>query len=396
MIRLLVLGATGSVGRSTLDVAARHPDKLRVVGLVARHDVEGMAELARQFRPEFVALSEPEAAARLRSQIQPDCHGTEVLSGAEDIVAVSEDSGTDTVMSAIVGGVGLGPTLAALRAGKRVLVANKEPLVMAGELMIRQARESGATLIPIDSEHNAIFQCLPGDYRCGDRPQGVRRIQLTASGGPFRTWSAAALEQVTPEQAVRHPNWSMGQKISVDSATMMNKGLERIEAAVLYRLAPEQIQILVHPESVIHSLVEYADGSTLAQLGEPDMRIPIAHALAWPERWSSGVPSLDLVSQRKLTFELPDAERFPCLRLADQALCGAANLPNILNAANEIAVEAFLRGELKFMGIPRIVEHACEAAVARPAQEPDIESVLDSDRWARALCRQRISEMNNA
>ena len=392
MHRLLVLGATGSVGRSTLDVAARHPDKLEVRALVARRDVEGMVELVGQFRPEAAVMAEADAAAELRRRLLALGLDTRVLAGAQAVLDTAADGGTDVVMSAIVGGVGLEPTLAAIRAGKRVLIANKEPLVMAGELMIAQARACGATLIPIDSEHNAIFQCLPGDYRCGDRPAGVRRIQLTASGGPFRSWTRSQMAAVTPAQAVRHPNWSMGQKISVDSATMMNKGLERIEAAVLYRMAPQQIEILVHPESVVHSLVEYADGSTLAQMGEPDMRVPIAHALAWPERWSSGVAGLDLVGQGSLHFEKPDAERFPCLRLAEEALCGARNLPNILNAANEIAVEAFLEGNLDFMGIPQVVEQTLEAGAGRPAEETDIESVLASDHWARDWCRQRIGE----
>ena len=276
MQRLLVLGATGSVGRSTLDVVARHPGQFEVAGLAGRQDVEGMFNLARQFRPAVIAMAEPAAAAELKSRLSDSRLNTEVLSGQACVTELAADGGSDTVMSAIVGGVGLEPTLAAINAGKRVLVANKEPLVMAGELMVRRARDRGATLIPIDSEHNAIFQCLPGDYRCGDVPAGVHRILLTASGGPFRTWSREALETVTAAQAVRHPNWSMGQKISVDSATMMNKGLERIEAAVLYRLPAERIEIVVHPESVIHSLVEYVDGSTLAHAFDGRRRLGAA------------------------------------------------------------------------------------------------------------------------
>lgn len=393
MRKLLVLGATGSVGRSTLDVAARHPDKLEVVALAAHRDVQGMLEQIRRFRPRVVAMADSAAASELRAA-GPDC---EVLAGSEAIRSLAADAGSDTVMSAIVGAVGLHPTLSAIRAGKRVLIANKEPLVMAGALMMGEARSHGATIIPIDSEHNAIFQCLPGDYRCGDEVRGVRRLVLTASGGPFRETPLEALADVTPAQAVRHPNWSMGRKISVDSATLMNKGLELIEAAALYGLPRERLDVVVHPESVIHSLVEYVDGSSLAQLGQPDMRVPIAHALAWPERWESGVGGLDLASLGRLRFEAPDVERFPCLRIAGDALAAGENFPNILNAANEMAVEAFLNVQIGFLGIPRMVESCCEAAVTAGLPKPsDIDAALRVDAWARAWCGERLKDRASA
>lgn len=394
---LLVLGATGSVGRSTLDVAARHPDRIQVRALAARRDVEGMLELALRFRPAVVAMAEVGAARQLRERLALANLDCEVIGGPEAASDLAADSASNTVMSAIVGGVGLQPTLAAIRAGKRVLIANKEPLVMAGALMMDEARAHGATVIPIDSEHNAIFQCLPGGYRCGDRPAGVRRLILTASGGPFRETAAAALETVTPAQAVRHPNWSMGPKISVDSATLMNKGLELIEAAALYRLPPEQLDVVIHPESVIHSLVEYVDGSTLAQLGQPDMRVPIAHALAWPERWESGVGGLDFSTMSRLRFEPPDLSRFPCLRLARTALESGGIIANVLNAANELAVEGFLQGRLSYMGIPRIVEECCAAAgVAGLPAASTLESVLEVDAWARAWCAGKIGGVVHA
>lgn len=387
MHRLLILGATGSVGRSTLDVAARHAQRIEVVALAARRDVAGMRELALRHRPRVVAMADADAAQALRAALAAELPHCEVLAGAEALDQLAADGGVDTVMSAIVGGVGLEPTLAAIRAGKRVLIANKEPLVMAGALMMAEAARTGAVIIPIDSEHNAIFQCLPGDYRCGGAPAGVRRLLLTASGGPFRTASAQALREVTPAQAVRHPNWSMGPKISVDSATLMNKGLELIEAAALYRLPVERLDVVIHPESIIHSLVEYVDGSMLAQLGQPDMRVPIAHALAWPERWESGVDGLDLAQLARLNFEPPDPQRFPCLRLAREALRIGGVLPNALNAANEIAVQAFLDGRLDFMGIAHMVERACDAALAANLPPPlDLDAVRHVDAWARRHC----------
>lgn len=397
MRRLLVLGATGSVGRSTLDVVGLHPERIEVAGLAAHRDVEGMLELIQRFGPRVAALADEAAASGLREQLTRRGLRCEVLGGARAIEALAADSGSDLVMSAIVGAVGLMPTLAAVRAGKTVLIANKEPLVMCGELMIAEALAHGATLIPIDSEHNAIFQCLPVGYRCGETPKGVRRLVLTASGGPFREVQAEALRQVTPEQAVRHPNWAMGPKISVDSATLMNKGLELIEAAVLYRLPPEALDVVIHPESLIHSLVEYVDGSTLAQLGQPDMRVPIAHALAWPERWVSGVGGLDWTQLSQLRFQPPDLQRFPCLRLAREVLREQGNLPNVLNAANEVAVSAFLGRGLGFMGIPEMVESCCEAAgAAGLPPQADLESVLVADAWARTYARQWLKRNAHA
>jgi 1-deoxy-D-xylulose-5-phosphate reductoisomerase len=385
---LAILGATGTVGRNTLDVVRRHPDKLRISTLTAHQDARGLAELCREFRPQRAVLADAAAAGAFRAAA-PDI---ELLCGAQALEDIAADSATDVVMSAIVGAAGLRPTLAAVRAavpgGRRVLIANKEPLVMAGELLMAEARRHGAEIIPIDSEHNAIFQCLPGGYRCGDVARGVRKLILTASGGPFRELPVSELPNVTPEQAVRHPNWTMGRKISVDSATMMNKGLELIEASVLYGLDERQLEVVLHPESVIHSLVEYADGSTLAQLGQPDMRVPIAHALAWPERWVSGVGGLDFSVLAQLRFESPDAPvhrgRFPCLGLARQALRAGGVAPNVLNAANEVAVEAFLGGRLPFTAIATMIEATLAAADgAGLPPGTDLEAVSAVDAWAR-------------
>lgn len=385
MKNLIVLGATGTVGRNTLDVARRHADKLRVLALTAHSDVDGLFEQCRDFRPEQAAMADAHAAQQLRERVQAAGLSVEVSSGAQAIAELAAHADADLVMSAIVGAAGLLPTLSAVRAGKRVLIANKEPLVMAGGLLMNEAARCHATLIPIDSEHNAIFQCLPGGYVCGHLPRGVRRLVLTASGGPFRTTPLDQLAQVTPAQAVRHPNWVMGRKISVDSATMMNKGLELIEAATLYRLPSAQLDVVIHPESAVHSLVEYVDGSMLAQLGQADMRVPIAHALAWPERWESGVDGLDLAALARMHFEEPDLRRFPCLRLAREALDAGGNAPNILNAANEIAVEAFLKGQLAYTGISGMIEACLNAAAA---QNLPLATVLDDilavDAWARA------------
>ena len=391
MQTLVVLGATGTIGRNTLDVAARHADKLRVLGLTAQRDAEGLFELCRQHRPRYAVLADAVAAGRLRELCREAGLGCEVSAGAEAICELAAHPEAGQVMSAIVGAAGLLPTLAAVRAGKRVLIANKEPLVMAGGLLMAEAARHGATLIPIDSEHNAIFQCLPAPARCGEVPKGVRRLILTASGGPFRETPLAQLEDVTPQQAVRHPNWVMGQKISVDSATMMNKGLELIEAAVLYRLPAEQLDVVIHPESAIHSIVEYVDGSMLAQLGQPDMRVPIAHALAWPERWESGVGGLDLAAMGRFRFEAPDERRFPCLRLARIALREGGALPNVLNAANEIAVEAFLQQRLSYPGIPAVIEEVMDAAAGREAGG-DLDGILALDAWARGAANAAVAE----
>ncbi|HSW13852.1 MAG TPA: 1-deoxy-D-xylulose-5-phosphate reductoisomerase [Solimonas sp.] len=392
MQTLVVLGATGTIGRNTLDVAARHPDKLRVLALTANRDVDGMLELCRSHRPRFAAMQERAAAASLRQRCRDEGLACEVLEGVDALCQLAAHAEADQVMSAIVGAAGLLPTLAAVRAGKRVLVANKEPLVMAGPLLMAEAQQHAATIIPIDSEHNAIFQCLPAPARCGEVPKGVRRLILTASGGPFRETPLEQLAGVTPQQAVRHPNWVMGQKISVDSATMMNKGLELIEAAVLYALPPSSLEVVIHPESAIHSIVEYVDGSMLAQLGQPDMRVPIAHALAWPQRWESGVGGLDLAALGRFRFETPDERRFPCLRLARAALAAGGMLPNALNAANEVAVEAFLQQQLAYTGIPAVIEQVMDAAAGR-GPDGDLEAILATDAWARDQARKAVSSM---
>jgi 1-deoxy-D-xylulose-5-phosphate reductoisomerase len=383
--RLAILGATGSVGRSTLDVARRHPHRLEVRALTARRDAAGLLALCREFRPAIAALVDEAAAAELRAALVGEGLATEVRGGAAALAAIAADPPVDLVMSSIVGAAGLVPTLAAVRAGKRVLIANKEPVVMAGRLLLAESRRSGATLIPIDSEHNAIFQCLPAGYRCGAADPGVQRLVLTASGGPFRDTPLAELPAVTPAQAVRHPNWVMGPKISVDSATMMNKGLELIEAHRLFGLPEDRIEVVLHPESVIHSLVEYRDGSMLAQMGQPDMRVPIAHALAYPERWESGVPGLRLAELGRLNFQAVDLRRFPCLALARDVLRRGGIFPNVLNAANEVAVEAFLGGRLGFTRIAELIARTLEAAAAAalPGDE-SLDAVLAVDAWARA------------
>ncbi|HEX4872695.1 MAG TPA: 1-deoxy-D-xylulose-5-phosphate reductoisomerase [Nevskiaceae bacterium] len=396
MRQLLVLGATGSVGRNTLDVAARHPQDFTVWGLTAHQDEAGLAELCRRHRPRHAAIGEPAAARRLQETLRSEGLRTEVHAGAEALAALAADPEAGLVMSAIVGAAGLLPTLAAVCAGKTVLIANKEPLVMAGELLMQAARDNGAVILPIDSEHNAIFQCLPAGYVCGQRPEGVQRLILTASGGPFREHSREQLAAVTPEQAVRHPNWSMGRKISVDSATLMNKGLELIEACALYALPESAVEVVVHPESLIHSLVEYRDGSLLAQLGQPDMRIPIAHALAWPERRSSGVGGLDLARIGQMRFLAPDLDRFPSLALARAAARAGGDAPNRLNAANEVAVEAFLAGRMAFLQIPRLIE----AVLAQPSSlgsgGRDLGTVLAVDAEARRAAADWLEQYGDA
>lgn len=389
MQNLVVLGATGTIGRNTLDVAKRHADKLRVLALTANTDVAGLLELCREHRPEHAVMRDAAAAQKLRDALRAENLAVEVSAGDAALAQIAAHPKADQIMSAIVGAAGLLPTLAAVRVGKRVLVANKEPLVMAGEVLMAEAAAHKAHIIPIDSEHNAIFQCLPANYRCGDQPKGVRKLVLTASGGPFRETPLPELERVTPQQAVRHPNWVMGPKISVDSATMMNKGLELIEAAVLYRLPSEQLDVVIHPESAIHSLVEYVDGSMLAQIGQPDMRVPIAHALAWPERWESGVGGLDLPALARMRFEVADTRRFPCLRIAREALMAGGNAPNLLNAANEVAVEAFLKAQLPYTGIARMIE-SCLAAAALPMAKT-LEEILTVDAWARDWCGQHLN-----
>jgi 1-deoxy-D-xylulose-5-phosphate reductoisomerase len=378
-----ILGATGSIGVSTLDVLARHPDRYRVVALTAHRQTERLFEQCLRFHPRQAVLHEPAAAAELRRRLHEAGLATEVLSGAAAIDAVARDPASEIVMAAIVGAAGLMPVLEAVRAGKRVLLANKEPLVMSGQVLMQEAHAHGAEILPIDSEHNAIFQCMPAGYRAGERPQGVRRILLTCSGGPFRSTPNAELARVTPEQAIAHPRWAMGRKISVDSATLMNKGLELIEACRLFSIGPEQVQIVIHPQSVIHSMVEYTDGSVLAQLGNPDMRTPIAHALAWPERIESGVQTLDLFDIARLDFEAPDPARFPCLRLAQQAAQAGGTAPAILNAANEVAVSAFLDRRILFTDIAAIIEETLATLAA--SQDTSLEAVLAADARAREL-----------
>jgi len=386
---ITILGATGSIGVSTLDVVARHPDRFRVVALTAHTDVDTLAGQCERFRPRFAVMADVPAAERLSKQLKVRAPEVQVLGGAEALAEVARRTDVDYVMAAIVGAAGLLPTLAAASAGKRVLLANKEALVMSGALFMQTVRDSHATLLPIDSEHNALLQCMPDNYATGQAPRGVKSITLTASGGPFRNTPISALAAVTPEQACAHPNWDMGRKISVDSATMMNKGLEVIEAGWLFDLPIDSIRVVLHPQSILHSLVEYQDGSMLAQLGNPDMRIPISHALGWPERIESGAQPLDLPVVGQLQFERPDLQRFPCLALAEQAWRAGGTAPAILNAANEVAVQAFLERRLAFTSIPRVIEDALEHCVARAAGTLPV--ILEDDAMARARASRFLS-----
>ena len=393
-MKLTVLGATGSIGVSTLDVVARHPDRFEVVALTGHNQVELLAAQCRQFRPACAVVGSATAAQRLAGLLREAGVRTEVLYGADALVEVAGLPAVDAVMAAIVGAAGLPPTLAAARAGKRVLLANKEALVMAGAVFMSEARRAGALLLPIDSEHNAVFQSMPYDYSGDMTRGGVRRILLTASGGPFRTASLEVLTRVTPEQAVAHPNWVMGRKISVDSATMMNKGLEVIEAHWLFNAPAARIEVVIHPQSVIHSLVDYEDGSVLAQLGNPDMRTPIAHALAWPQRIDSGVAPLDLFAIGQLNFERPDLVRFPCLDLAYRALRAEGNAAAVLNAANEVAVAAFLERRLPFLGIAELIAATLDAVPQ--AALPDLAAVLEADRQGRAMATEILARLGAA
>jgi 1-deoxy-D-xylulose-5-phosphate reductoisomerase len=389
MIGVTVLGSTGSIGVSTLDVIQRHPERYSLFALTANRDVEGLLRQCRSFCPRYAVMADPDSAQLLEVKIRDAGLDTKVLAGVEGLEQVAADPRADYVMAAIVGAAGLVPTLAAVRAGKRILLANKEALVVSGQLFMESAKAHGAQILPIDSEHNAVFQCMPGDFAQGLEKVGVNKILLTASGGPFRTMPLDQLHEVTPEQACNHPNWSMGQKISVDSATMMNKGLEVIEACWLFHTDPGSIEVVLHPQSVIHSLVQYVDGSVLAQLGNPDMRTPIAHALAWPERVESGVESLDLFDVARLDFEKPDLERFPCLRLAYEAVGSGGTAPAVLNAANEIAVDAFLKGQLRFTAIPEVIERVLGAITVRPADSLDTLFAVDAE--ARDLAERSVS-----
>ncbi len=382
---LTILGSTGSIGESTLDVVARHSNRFHAVALTADKNVDKMFEQCKRFLPSYAVMLNAQSAEQLEDKLRAASLDTIVLSGVESLEKVAALPEIDTVMAAIVGAAGIRPTLSAARAGKHILLANKETLVMAGRIFMDTIRQYHATLLPIDSEHNAIFQALPQHYNGDLVGSGVRRILLTASGGPFRTSDLQTLSTVTPEQACAHPNWVMGRKISVDSATMMNKGLEVIEAHWLFNVDPTEIQVVVHPQSVIHSMVEYIDGSVLAQLGNPDMRTPIAHALGYPERMESGVQSLDIFKIAQLNFEAPDFERFPCLRLAYEALAKGGNMPAVLNAANEVAVEVFLAGQIPFTMIPVIIEHVMESIDRQ--EVTDLEDVISADLLARETAR---------
>ncbi|MCY1343358.1 1-deoxy-D-xylulose 5-phosphate reductoisomerase [compost metagenome] len=384
--RITVLGATGSIGLSTLDVIARHPDRYQVFALSGFSRLSELEALCLRHRPEFAVVPDADAARLLQGGLLAAGLRTRVLVGVPGLCEVAAHPEVDAVMAAIVGAAGLEPTLAAVEAGKRVLLANKEALVMSGALFMQAVRRSGAVLLPIDSEHNAIFQCLPGDYSRGLESVGVRRILLTASGGPFREMPLQQLPDVSPEQACAHPNWSMGRKISVDSASMMNKGLELIEACWLFDARPAQVEVVIHPQSVIHSLVDYVDGSVLAQLGNPDMRTPISHALSWPERIDSGVSPLDLFTVARLDFQAPDEQRFPCLRLARLAAEEGGSAPAMLNAANEVAVAAFLERRIRFTEIASIIDEVLNREAAMAVETLD--AVLQADARARAAAQQ--------
>ncbi|MCP4187572.1 MAG: 1-deoxy-D-xylulose-5-phosphate reductoisomerase [Gammaproteobacteria bacterium] len=389
MQRITLLGATGSIGRSTLDIVARHPNRYSIFALTANRNAEKMAVLCHQFNPEFAVMADVTSAKKLKTLL--DNERTKVLAGEEELCEVASEPGIDIVVAAIVGSVGLMPTLAAVRAGKRVLLANKEALVMAGALFMDEVAEHGAELLPVDSEHNAIFQCLPAGYKVGARPLGITQILLTGSGGPFRDLPMEAFSTVTPKQAIAHPNWDMGPKISVDSATMMNKGLELIEACWLFDVGESDVNIVLHNQSIIHSLVAYNDGSVLAQMGNPDMRTPIAHALAWPERIDSGVEPLDLIKVSQLNFEAADTLRFPCLALARAAFRQGGTSMAILNAANEIAVDYFLSERIKFTEIARLIEQALDQVASHAAN--DLQVILQDDLRGREFVLQQLKQI---
>jgi 1-deoxy-D-xylulose-5-phosphate reductoisomerase len=385
-----ILGSTGSIGESTLDVISRHPDAYRVFALSCNSNIEKLVKQCEKFKPDYAVVTSSESAILCSGLLSTKNIQTEVLVGIDGLNAVAVDDAVDIVMSAIVGAIGLEPTLCAVNSGKKVLLANKESLVMAGHLFMQAVNASDAILLPIDSEHNALFQCLPAMTK-GDKFSGVKKLLLSASGGPFRGKSMEQLEAVTPEQACVHPNWNMGKKISVDSATLMNKGLELIEASWLFSMPPEKIDIVVHPESIIHSLVQYVDGSVLAQLGNPDMRTPIAHALSWPDRMTSGVDDLDLIELGRLNFESPDPVNFPCLRIALEAARVGLDAPAVLNAANEIAVQAFLDRRIGFTQISEVIEGTLDATIFN---EPEsLAAVKDSDTKARIHTQKLISKI---
>lgn len=392
--KICVLGSTGSIGVSTLDVVARNPDLYRVHSLVAGRNVQRMLEQVRAHHPELVVMADKQAASQLREFLKEANIDILVESGELAVAQAAADSQVDIVMAAIVGAAGLLPTLAAIKQGKKVLLANKEALVMTGALFMDSVKASGAQLLPIDSEHNAIFQCLPLHYQDGLQKVGVRRILLTASGGPFLSTPLETFNTITPDQACAHPNWSMGRKISVDSATMMNKGLEFIEACWLFGASSDQVEVVIHPQSIIHSLVDYEDGSVLAQMGNPDMRTPIAHALAWPNRITSGVKPLSLMEVGRLDFHAPDMQRYRCLQLAREAATTGGTAAAMLNAANEVAVDAFLGLNLRFDHIPDVIDATLQALPVSDAES--IDQVLDADRQARHYAQKQISQKQGA
>ncbi len=390
-----ILGVTGSIGQSTLKILNQHPDKYSVFAVSAHSRISELVDICKQFQPKVVVVPKQKVDELVALFAKNELQNIEILADQEGLISIASHSDVNVVMAAIVGAAGLLPTLAAVKAGKRVLLANKEALVMSGEIMMQAARDHQALLLPVDSEHNAIFQSLPHNYleadRNGQPQQGVSRILLTASGGPFLNHSLEQLEQVTPQQACKHPNWSMGQKISVDSATLMNKGLELIEACHLFSISEHFVTVVVHPQSIIHSMVQYVDGSTLAQMGNPDMCTPIAHALAWPERLQTNVPALDLFEYSQLNFQAPDIQKFPALDLARQAMRAGGLAPTILNAANEVAVAAFLKEKIGFTNIPQVVEHTLQKLENSVAD--NIESILNKDEVARQVAQQYISSI---
>jgi 1-deoxy-D-xylulose-5-phosphate reductoisomerase len=389
---ICILGATGSIGVSTLDVVKRHSDQYQVIALTANTNIETLYTQCLEFKPQYAVVVNAEKGAEFKAKIaSTELADMQVLIGAEALVEVATLESVDSVMAAIVGAAGLLSALAAAKAGKTVLLANKESLVMSGDIFMQAIKDSGAVLLPIDSEHNAIFQCMPAKYTAGHDAPTARRVLLTASGGPFRTTPLEQLEAVTPDQAVAHPKWDMGRKISVDSATMMNKGLELIEACLLFNMQPEQIQVVIHPQSIIHSMVDYVDGSVLAQMGNPDMRIPIAHAMAWPDRFDSGVAPLDIFAVQHMDFEPADLQRFPCLRLAMEAITAGGIMPTVLNAANEIAVESFLDEQIRFTDIPVVIEQSMARFSATPAET--LELILDADQQARIQAEEIIKSL---
>jgi 1-deoxy-D-xylulose-5-phosphate reductoisomerase len=389
--QITILGSTGSIGQNTLDVVSRHHDKYAITALTANSDVDKLEQQCLQWQPGYAVMANPDAAQQLRERLLKTSINTEVLSGNEGLTQVAAMPAVDVVVAGIVGAAGLLPTLAAAQAGKRILLANKEALVMSGQLFMDAVHTNGALLLPVDSEHNAIFQCMPAKLPDDPMAAGINKILLTASGGPFRALALDEFADITPEQAVNHPNWVMGQKISVDSATMMNKGLEVVEAHWLFNVPLDGIEVVIHPQSIIHSMVSYADGSILAQLGNPDMRTPIAHCLAWPGRIDSGVEPLDIIEVAKLEFEKPDLNRFPCLRLCYEAMRAGGSATIALNAANEVAVDAFLQDKISFIAIADLIEKVL--GEIKQQQVSTIDEILEVDASARELATSWLSRL---